>query len=120
MRNSAPQRANFTLLRIPNSALRIFNMPYFYNTPDDIAAMLKAIGVGSIEELFAGVPDELRLKRPLDVAPALSELELAQHLQALAAKNSHVGQKVCFLGGGAYDHFVPAVVDAIAARGEVY
>src|SRR5687768_3144749 len=95
-------------------------MPYFYNTPDDIAAMLQAIGVGSIEELFAGVPDELRLKRPLHVPPALSELELAQHLQELAAKNSHIGQKVCFLGGGAYDHFVPAVVDAIASRGEFY
>src|SRR6476660_3962868 len=95
-------------------------MPYFYNTPDDIAAMLKAISAGSIDELFAGVPDELRLKRPLNVPPAFSEMELAQHLQALAAKNSHIGQKVCFLGGGAYDHFVPAVVDALAGRGEFY
>src|SRR5262245_3495987 len=95
-------------------------MPYFYNTPDDIAAMLQAIGVGSLDELFAGVPEELRLKRPLDIPPALAELELAQHLQDLAAKNSHIGQKVCFLGGGAYDHFVPAVVDALASRGEFY
>jgi glycine cleavage system P protein (glycine dehydrogenase) subunit 1 len=95
-------------------------MTYFYNTPDDIAAMLKAIGAQSIDELFASVPHELRLKRPLDLPPALAEMELAQHLQALAAKNSHIGQKVCFLGGGAYDHFVPAVVDAIAGRGEFY
>src|SRR6185503_8304242 len=95
-------------------------MPYFYNTPDDIAAMLQAIGVGSIEELFSGVPQELRLNRPLDLPPALSEMELAQHLQSLAAKNSHIGQKVCFLGGGSYDHFVPAVVDALASRGEFY
>src|SRR3954471_7696740 len=95
-------------------------MPYIYNTSDDIASMLQAIGVGSIDELFAGVPQDLRLKRPLDLPPALSEMELAQHLQALAAKNSHIGQKVCFLGGGAYDHFVPAVVDAIASRGEFY
>src|SRR6187431_1770426 len=95
-------------------------MPYFYNTPDDIAAMLKAIGASSLEELFASIPGELRLKRPLDLPPALSELELAQHMEALAAKNSHIGQKVCFLGGGAYDHFVPAVVDAIASRGEFY
>src|SRR5438874_9701793 len=95
-------------------------MPYFYNTSDDIAAMLQAIGVGSIDELFAGVPQDLRLKRPLNIPPALSELELAQHLQQLAAKNQHIGQKVCFLGGGAYDHFVPAVVDAIASRGEFY
>jgi glycine dehydrogenase subunit 1 len=95
-------------------------VPYFYNTSDDVAAMLKAIGVGSIDELFAGVPSELRLKRPLDLPPALSELELAQHLQSLAARNAHIGKKVCFLGGGAYDHFVPAVVDAIASRGEFY
>lgn len=95
-------------------------MPYFYNTPDDVASMLKAIGVGSIDELFASVPAELRLKRPLDLPPALSEMELAQHLGALAAKNSHLGKKVCFLGGGAYDHFVPAVVDALASRGEFY
>jgi glycine dehydrogenase subunit 1 len=95
-------------------------MPYFYNTQDDIAAMLQAIGVGSIDELFACVPDELRLKRPLNVPQALSEMELAQHLADLAAKNSHIGQKVCFLGGGAYDHFVPAVVDALAGRGEFY
>ena len=95
-------------------------MPYFYNTPDDIAAMLQAIGVGSIDELFDSIPGDLRLNRPLDLPPALSEMELAQHLQSLAAKNSHIGQKVCFLGGGAYDHFVPAVVDAIASRGEFY
>src|SRR5262245_33152111 len=95
-------------------------MPYFYNTPDDIAAMLQAIGVGSIDELFAGVPADLRMKRLLELPPALSEMELAQHLQSLAANNSHIGQKVCFLGGGAYDHFVPAVVDAIASRGEFY
>lgn len=95
-------------------------MPYFYNTPNDVAAMLKAIGVVSLEELFACVPEELRLRRPLDLPPALSELELAQHIESLAAKNGHIGQKVCFLGGGAYDHFVPAVVDALASRGEFY
>jgi glycine dehydrogenase subunit 1 len=95
-------------------------MPYFYNTSDDIAAMLQAIGVASIDELFASVPDELRLKRPLDLPPALCELDLAQHIQELAAQNSHIGQKVCFLGGGAYDHFVPAVVDCVAGRGEFY
>jgi glycine dehydrogenase subunit 1 len=95
-------------------------MPYFYNTAADQQAMLAAIGESSIEHLFDLVPEELRLKRPLDLPPALSELELAQHLESLAAKNAHIGQKVCFLGGGAYDHFVPAVVDALAGRGEFY
>ena len=95
-------------------------MPYFFNTPDDQRAMLAAIGAASIEELFSPIPREMRLNRPLDIPPALSELELSQHMAALAAKNSHAGQKICFLGGGSYDHFVPAVVDAIASRGEFY
>ncbi len=95
-------------------------MPYLYNTETDIAEMLKAIGVSSIDELFASIPAELRLKRALDIPPALTELELSQHVQSLAARNAHLGQKACFLGGGAYDHFVPAVVDALAGRGEFY
>lgn len=95
-------------------------MPYFYNTPEDQQAMLAAIGAGSIDELFNVIPAENRLQRPLNLPPALSEMELAQHMAALAAKNAHAGSKVCFLGGGSYDHFVPAVVDAIASRGEFY
>src|SRR5262245_35995281 len=95
-------------------------MPYLYNTPEDQAAMLAAIGAKSIDELFATVPAELRLQRPLAIPPALSEIELTQHMAALAAKNAHAGNKVCFLGGGSYDHFVPAVVDELAGRGEFY
>src|SRR5437016_10125773 len=82
--------------------------------------MLAAIGVASIEELFAQVPADLRLKRPLDVARALTEIELTQHLQELAARNVPAGEAVCFLGGGSYDHFIPAVVDAVAGRSEFY
>jgi glycine dehydrogenase subunit 1 len=95
-------------------------MPYLYNTPEDQAAMLAAIGARSLDELFAMVPPELRLQRPLAIPPAMSEMELTQHLAALAAKNEHAGSKVCFLGGGSYDHFIPAVVDEIAGRGEFY
>lgn len=95
-------------------------MPYTFNNAEDERAMLDAIGAASIEELFAPIPDSLRLKRQLDIPAAMGELELTQHMQALAAKNQHAGQKVCFLGGGSYDHFVPAVVDAIASRGEFY
>src|SRR4051794_21052828 len=95
-------------------------MPYLYNTPDDHAAMLAAIGAGSIDELFAMVPAEMRLQRPLAIPPAMSEIELTQHMAALAAKNEHAGSKVCFLGGGSSDHFIPAVVDEIASRGEFY
>lgn len=95
-------------------------MPYFYNTPEDEQAMLAAIGAKSIDELFDLVPAQFRLKRLLDLPPALSEMELAQHMGELAAQNAHAGTKVCFLGGGSYDHFVPAVVDALAGRGEFY
>ena len=74
----------------------------------------------SLEELFACIPESLRLRRPLDLPPALSELELTQHMQSLASRNAHAGREVCFLGGGSYDHFIPAVVDALASRSEFY
>jgi glycine dehydrogenase subunit 1 len=95
-------------------------MPYLYNTPEDQQAMLAAIGAGSIDELFAMVPAEMRLGRPLNIPAAMSEIELTQHMSRLAAKNEHAGSKVCFLGGGSYDHFIPAVVDEVAGRGEFY
>src|SRR4051812_28764972 len=82
--------------------------------------MLGQIGVASVEELFKQVPDAVRLKRPLNVPPALSEMELTQHVQALAAANQSADRAVCFLGGGSYDHFIPAVVDAVAGRSEFY
>ena len=95
-------------------------MSYLLNTPQDQQAMLEAIGARSIEELFAGIPAALRLQRPLQLPPALSELELAQHMQALAERNAHAGRELCFLGGGSYDHFIPSVVDALAGRSEFY
>src|SRR5258706_3539937 len=95
-------------------------MPYFYNTPEDQEAMRAGIGEKGVDELLEVIPAEQRLKRPLNLAAAMSEMELDQHMAALAAKNDDAGKKVCFLGGGSYDHFVPAVVDAIASRGEFY
>jgi glycine dehydrogenase subunit 1 len=95
-------------------------MPYLYNTLDQQREMLSAIGVESIEELFAMVPAELRLDRPLDIPQALCEMELDRHMRGLAARNRHAGELACFLGGGSYDHFIPAVVDEIASRGEFY
>jgi glycine dehydrogenase subunit 1 len=95
-------------------------MPYIANTPDDQRAMLDSIGLGSTEELFSAIPPELRLQRPLAIPPALSELELTAHMQCLANKNSPADEKVCFLGGGSYDHFIPAIVDYVASRGEFY
>jgi glycine dehydrogenase subunit 1 len=88
-------------------------------TGADRRAMLEAIGVSSIEELFEQVPEAVRLGRPLELEPALSEPELVAHLEELAARNVHVGAELSFLGAGMYDHYVPAVVDAVLQRGEL-
>jgi glycine cleavage system P protein (glycine dehydrogenase) subunit 1 len=87
-------------------------------TERDREDMLAAIGVGSVEELFAQVPEAVRLRRPLDLEPALSEPELVRHLEGLASRNAHSGVELSFLGAGIYDHYVPAVVDALLSRGE--
>ena len=92
-------------------------MSYLSLTDADRRAMLSAIGVESIEELFRDIPEGVRLRRPLELAPALSEAELQRHLSELASRN--VADDVCFLGAGVYDHHVPAVVDAVLQRGEL-
>lgn len=96
-------------------------MAYLFNTDADRRAMLASVGVGSLEELFAQlVPSELQLKRDLNIPPALSEIELTALMTKLAALNTPCSAKPCFLGGGSYDHFIPAAVDAIAGRGEFF
>jgi glycine cleavage system P protein (glycine dehydrogenase) subunit 1 len=90
---------------------------YLSVTDADREAMLAAIGVSTVEELFREIPLGVRFDRRLDVPPALPESELQRHLEELAAKN--VVDEVCFLGAGIYDHYVPAVVDAVLQRGEL-
>jgi glycine dehydrogenase subunit 1 len=82
--------------------------------------MLATIGVASVAELFDQIPAQLRLGRLLELPPALTEIELESHLQILAAKNRTHAGSVCFVGGGSYDHFIPAAVDAVASRSEFY
>jgi glycine cleavage system P protein (glycine dehydrogenase) subunit 1 len=89
---------------------------YLSLTAADREEMLAAIGVESIADLFRDIPPGVRFGRELDVPPALSEAELSRHLEGLAAKN--VLDEVSFLGAGMYDHYVPAVVDAVLQRGE--
>ena len=93
-------------------------MRYIPHTEDDVARMLDAIGVDSVEALFACVPEKLRLRRPLQVPPALSEQELLAELSTLAARNAHTGTHEWFLGAGTYAHFTPAAVDALVSRAE--
>jgi glycine dehydrogenase subunit 1 len=87
-------------------------------TDADRDAMLAAVGVSSVEELFREIPEGVRLDRPLDLEPALSEPEIVAHLTELAERNADTGKELSFLGAGIYDHYVPAVVDAVLARGE--
>lgn len=92
--------------------------PYVPNTDGDRQAMLQAIGVESAEALFADIPEGYG--RPsLDLPSPLSELELRRELQALSDLNSTPGRVPCFLGGGAYHHYIPAVVNHVISRGEL-
>ncbi|HTS73122.1 MAG TPA: hypothetical protein VMG74_05375, partial [Gaiellaceae bacterium] len=93
-------------------------MSYLALTDSDRDAMLETIGASSIEELFADIPAAVRLGRELDLPRALTEQELAAHFEQLAAENAATGETVSFLGAGLYDHYVPAVVDAVMQRGE--
>jgi glycine dehydrogenase subunit 1 len=91
---------------------------YLSLTERDREEMLAAIGVGSVDELFRDIPAGVRLGRELELEPAFSEPELVAHLEELAGRNAHTGAELSFLGAGIYDHYVPAIVDAVLARGE--
>ena len=87
-------------------------------TDADRAAMLEAIGVASVDDLFADIPENLRLARALDLPAGLAEQEVYAHLRALAARNVSAADEISFVGAGMYDHYVPALVDSIASRSE--
>jgi len=87
-------------------------------TDRDLEQMLAAIGVASVEDLFADIPDGLRLKRSLALDEGLSEQEVYAELRELAARNTSTEDEVSFLGAGMYDHYVPALIDSIISRSE--
>jgi glycine dehydrogenase subunit 1 len=91
---------------------------YLSLTDEDREAMLETIGVASVQELFQDIPEAVRFGRELALEPALPEAELVAHLEELASRNAHTGAELSFLGAGIYDHYVPAIVDAVLARGE--
>ncbi|MEX0992650.1 MAG: aminomethyl-transferring glycine dehydrogenase subunit GcvPA [Solirubrobacterales bacterium] len=87
-------------------------------TDDDREQMLAAVGARSIEELFADIPPNLRLKRPLELRDGLPEEQVHDELAELARRNVDAERESCFLGAGMYDHYVPAIVDSITQRSE--
>jgi glycine dehydrogenase subunit 1 len=93
--------------------------PFVSATERDEREMLATIGVASVDELFRDIPEGVRLRRSLALEPALSEQELVAHLEELAARNVPAGAELSFLGAGVYDHYVPAIVDAVLSRGEL-
>jgi glycine dehydrogenase subunit 1 len=95
-------------------------LSFIPNTDRDREEMLKRIGVSSFEELLSEIPEQFRLKEGLDLPPPLSELEAREELKRISETNLDIESRVSFLGGGAYDHYIPAVVDHIISRPEFY
>lgn len=93
---------------------------YIPNTDADERLMLDSIGAKSIEDLFVDIPSELRLGRKLDIREPLSEIELSSHMKNLSNTNKSADDLVCFLGAGAYDHYIPSIVRHLAMRSEFY
>src|SRR3954464_10438326 len=91
---------------------------YTSATETDRQEMLDAIGVESIDDLFADVPEGVRLGRPLDLEQGKPEQEVFARLRDLAAKNTSAEDELTFLGAGMYDHYVPALIDSILQRSE--
>jgi glycine dehydrogenase subunit 1 len=88
-------------------------------TPADLDAMLQAIGVGSVQEIFdRQIPEAVRLQRALDLPDGLPEQAVYEHLRALAERNTSAEQELSFLGAGMYDHYVPALIDMLTERSE--
>lgn len=95
-------------------------MRYIPHTAGDVTQMLERIGVATLEDLFVEVPESVRLKRPLDIQEPASETELLRELKALALGNATPETHKSFLGGGAYHHFIPTVIDLLISRSEFY
>ena len=94
-------------------------MSYSPNTPSDREDMLRDIG-SSVSDLFSSIPEGLKLKKSLDLPPPLSEVELSRKIGRLAGKNLGSHKYPVFMGGGYYDHFIPAAVSGICGRAEFY
>ena len=82
--------------------------------------MLHSMGMKTIDDLFQDIPKELILNRKLHINDAMSEMEIGKHLKEIGEKNQNTDELICFLGAGAYDHYIPSVIKHLAKRSEFY
>ena len=94
--------------------------PYLPLTDEDRQIMLKKIGINKIDDLFSDIPESIRLKRKLDINDGMSELEVKSYIDDIAKLNRSCSELTCFLGAGAYDHYIPSIVRHIISRSEFY
>ena len=95
-------------------------MDYISNTAAERNKMLKEIGIKEVEDLFSMIPEAVKADDELNIEAGISELELMRKAQNIAKKNKSLDQQISFLGAGAYDHYVPGVIDALISRSEFY
>lgn len=93
---------------------------YIPNTDADKKEMLDSIGVSSIEDLFSDIPKDLRFQGDLNICEGMSELEIVNHMKNLISKNKTTEELTCFLGAGAYDHYIPSLIKHLAFRSEFF
>ena len=98
-----------------NCELCIMNYKYFPHTDDDLQAMLAKVGVKSLDDLFAEIPEEVRFRKDYALPESASELEVRQLFESMGSKNR---QLTCFAGMGVYDHYTPAVIPQLLSRSE--
>ncbi len=95
-------------------------MRYLPQTDEDITAMLEKVGVGSLEALFDSIPESCRRQAPLNLPDPMSEWDLNEHMESLAADMAVAPQYKVFLGAGSYDHFIPEAIKHLLLRSEIY
>src|SRR6185437_6075084 len=93
---------------------------YLPMTEQDKKAMLEAIGVSSIDELFSDIPEKVRFKGEYNIKAAKSETDLMKELFKMASRNADLKRNVSFIGAGVYDHYMPVIVDHVISRSEFY
>jgi len=94
--------------------------PYIPNTTKDVEKMLADIGLSSTDRLFDDIPDDLKLNRSLNIGEPLTEFDIARYMNNISSKNRSINELTCFLGAGAYDHYIPSLVDHVISRSEFY